>query len=423
MKKYIGTKQIEAEPMTLGEFIKISGRNPYANSEDVHGDNEEGYLVEYEDNYKSWSPKDVFDKAYRVAETAEDRMAIEIDELEERAAKLFCFIRSPKYESLDELTKAYLDVQWGCMNDYIDLLERRLERMQGKEQSDDKSMKFGIAMQMAANGIPVRRKGWNENFVLIKQVFSHVDLIDIPSTKGLPKAVKELLMGKGRGLNYDVQLIVCDTEWGRVNSYIPTMDDIFTNDWSVVPYEGYLNKKLLNIFHGGTEVGAMEVQDDDTAMRRDFFNIEKIRQDIKKEGIKPEYREVRAIMKIHKSDFFNDEKQLNTFCRYLCEEDDEKAEEIKGEINAIYENKDDGAYEFILKHTDDKLNFAVTEAHEDYVKQKAPFSRQELTFAFFRVFPPIHWPNMFSIIDYVITGEPKCLAETFKTKKDEKRNI
>ena len=28
MKKYIGTKQIEAEPMTLGDFVQETGRNP-----------------------------------------------------------------------------------------------------------------------------------------------------------------------------------------------------------------------------------------------------------------------------------------------------------------------------------------------------------------------------------------------------------
>lgn len=60
MKKYIGTKLIEAEPMTRGLFAKrkgeqfICGNNPY----------EEGYLVKYQDGYESWSPKEVFETAY-----------------------------------------------------------------------------------------------------------------------------------------------------------------------------------------------------------------------------------------------------------------------------------------------------------------------------------------------------------------------
>ena len=45
MKKYIGTKVIMAEPQEK--------------------DGKEGYKVQYEDNYVSWSPKDVFERAYR----------------------------------------------------------------------------------------------------------------------------------------------------------------------------------------------------------------------------------------------------------------------------------------------------------------------------------------------------------------------
>lgn len=29
MKKYIGTKTVNAKPMLLGEFVKQTGRNPY----------------------------------------------------------------------------------------------------------------------------------------------------------------------------------------------------------------------------------------------------------------------------------------------------------------------------------------------------------------------------------------------------------
>lgn len=60
MKKFIGTKVIMAEPMTMTEVQKVLGRKlkPATVEED-------GYLVEYMDGYKSWSPKSVFEKAYR----------------------------------------------------------------------------------------------------------------------------------------------------------------------------------------------------------------------------------------------------------------------------------------------------------------------------------------------------------------------
>lgn len=58
MKKYIGTKTIEAEPMNRYEFeMNIKGV-------DYKDENEEGYLVVYPDGYKSWSPKKVFEEAY-----------------------------------------------------------------------------------------------------------------------------------------------------------------------------------------------------------------------------------------------------------------------------------------------------------------------------------------------------------------------
>ena len=59
MKKYIGTKVIMAEPITLTEAQKVLGRElkPATLEED-------GYLVEYKDRYKSWSPRSVFEGAY-----------------------------------------------------------------------------------------------------------------------------------------------------------------------------------------------------------------------------------------------------------------------------------------------------------------------------------------------------------------------
>lgn len=61
--KYIGTKLIKAKPMTRGEYNKYRG---WTIPENENPD-DEGYLVVYvdSDNYESWSPKDVFDRAYR----------------------------------------------------------------------------------------------------------------------------------------------------------------------------------------------------------------------------------------------------------------------------------------------------------------------------------------------------------------------
>ena len=62
MKKYIGVKIIHAE-----KAIRKGGK-VYAQGEAVPRTMdtvEEGYKVRYEDGYTSWSPKEVFEKAYR----------------------------------------------------------------------------------------------------------------------------------------------------------------------------------------------------------------------------------------------------------------------------------------------------------------------------------------------------------------------
>lgn len=83
MKQYIGTKVIMAEPMTMTEAQKVLGREikPATVEED-------GYLVEYKDGYKSWSPKSVFDEAYASYNDFKDRLRIEHDELYDRLTKL-----------------------------------------------------------------------------------------------------------------------------------------------------------------------------------------------------------------------------------------------------------------------------------------------------------------------------------------------
>ena len=61
MKKYIGTKIIEAKPMNRGDYNKYRGWTIPADENPA----DEGYLVKYSDNYESWSPKGAFDEAYK----------------------------------------------------------------------------------------------------------------------------------------------------------------------------------------------------------------------------------------------------------------------------------------------------------------------------------------------------------------------
>ena len=92
MKKYIGTKTIEAEPMVAGDASNLGFK-----TNDNGGD---GYHVRYEDGYESWSPKDVFEKAYKCADTFLDRLHIEMRDLYEKMDKLSPFIESGKIDEV-----------------------------------------------------------------------------------------------------------------------------------------------------------------------------------------------------------------------------------------------------------------------------------------------------------------------------------
>ncbi len=83
MKTYIGTKLIHALPMTRQAYNDYRGWELPANEDGA----DEGYLVEYVDGgrandsrhfgYISWSPKDVFERAYRPVENMSFGLAIE----------------------------------------------------------------------------------------------------------------------------------------------------------------------------------------------------------------------------------------------------------------------------------------------------------------------------------------------------------
>jgi hypothetical protein len=80
MQRYVGTKIIIAEPMTLSEWARHAGK-------DISAPDAPGYLVEYDDGYQSWSPKDVFEEAYRRADALPFGLALEAVKKGRKAAR------------------------------------------------------------------------------------------------------------------------------------------------------------------------------------------------------------------------------------------------------------------------------------------------------------------------------------------------
>lgn len=104
---YIGTKRIDAKPMTRGEYNTYRGWNTPENE----NPEDEGYLVRYPDGYESWSPKKAFEDAYRKSGEMTFGHAIELLKLGCRMARkgwngkgMFLFIA----DEIEFVTKADL---------------------------------------------------------------------------------------------------------------------------------------------------------------------------------------------------------------------------------------------------------------------------------------------------------------------------
>ena len=234
MKKYIGTKQIEAEPMTRGDAW---GKHLLREKPLTENFDDEGYHVRYEDGYESWSPKDVFEKAYKIADTFLDRLHIEMRDLYEKMDKLSPFIESGKIDEVvaDKYQNYLLRLQHRIMSRYINVLECRIGRLDGSPEAPLHQMSFGDAIEILKQGGAIRRKGWSgKGLMVFKQVPAHIESDVIPKMQSLPQSAKDLIL-KGKGfIDYTSQCLIYNENTGRADSWVPSISDVFAEDWEIV---------------------------------------------------------------------------------------------------------------------------------------------------------------------------------------------
>lgn len=120
MDYYVGTKIVQAQP----EVRTL--------------DKAEGYAVQYEDGYTSWSPKEVFEKAYvKIGDVGDkpphvQRLVGEFASLQDKYAKLRAFQSTTIHAELSKEDKALLIKQEIHMGSYLSVLGERIERENSK---------------------------------------------------------------------------------------------------------------------------------------------------------------------------------------------------------------------------------------------------------------------------------------------------
>lgn len=135
-EKIYRKKEVNVIPMNRQEYNDFRG---WKLPDDENGE-DEGYLVEYVDGgkantpqyngYVSWSPRDVFERAYKSIETPLDRLYIEYDELQDKYNKLVLFLGRKDAEKIaGEMQVALMEKQKLEMKDYLLTLRTRIELM------------------------------------------------------------------------------------------------------------------------------------------------------------------------------------------------------------------------------------------------------------------------------------------------------
>ena len=134
MKTYTGTKIVNAKLMTRGEYNAFRGWELPANEDG----SDIGYLVEYPDGgkantavytgYVSWSPKDVFERAYHIVlQPHQQRVVDEKAELDKKREALRNFLDTDRSMGIDPVERARLARQLTAMAYYADILRERIE--------------------------------------------------------------------------------------------------------------------------------------------------------------------------------------------------------------------------------------------------------------------------------------------------------
>ena len=124
MKTYLGTKLVTAKSMTRPEAEVVLGRVIKPAKQNYSDD---GYLVQYEDGYRSWSPKEVFEKAYKPADNFIDRMVIERDELQKRLVGLTSSLMTEGFhEKVGDKQYYWMQEQRNAMEIYVEVLNKRI---------------------------------------------------------------------------------------------------------------------------------------------------------------------------------------------------------------------------------------------------------------------------------------------------------
>ena len=99
-------------------------------------------------------------------------------------------------------------------------------------------MDFGIAIIGMKAGECATRLSWEKGKFITKQIPCKLEGLIIEKIQSLPNSAKKLLieMGTPPKIEYKNQLL-CINEKGEADSWLPTAEDIFAEDWIIIKFK------------------------------------------------------------------------------------------------------------------------------------------------------------------------------------------
>ena len=100
-------------------------------------------------------------------------------------------------------------------------------------------MNFGHAIEALRAGKCLRRSGWNgKGMFICKQIPATLEGMVIPKLQNLPQSAKDIILAREGTpkIAYTNQMLIIHPD-GRADSWVPSVSDVFAEDWEIVSAE------------------------------------------------------------------------------------------------------------------------------------------------------------------------------------------
>lgn len=169
-------------------------------------------------------------------EISVEKINNEYQELAERLIKSLEFIDSENFNELPDEVKGLLKVRAEITNQYLRIRECRIADALNKNVDVIEQLSFGTVISALNAGFLAYRKNWNgKGLFVFKQVRTTIANEEIiKNMLSLNDLSKQLVLATNGTISYSNQCLIYNTNTGTANSWVPSISDIFAEDWCIV---------------------------------------------------------------------------------------------------------------------------------------------------------------------------------------------